>query len=127
VVRAAAALAALTQADLHVVHAIELPSFHADAEATIPGMDAELEEARRAQREQLRYGIPPTVLVESCEVTLAKPHTAILRRSSERSGHGFRLAPRDPLTSPDTRRTLPEQIAERIPVTCNLEGGRWRR
>jgi nucleotide-binding universal stress UspA family protein len=96
VVRAAAALAALTQADLHVVHAIEVPSLYPDAGATIPGMDAKLEEARGAQREQLRYSIPPTVLVESCEVTFAKPHAAILQRAHEVSADLIVLGPHRP-------------------------------
>jgi nucleotide-binding universal stress UspA family protein len=83
VVRAAAALAALTEADLHVVHAIDVPSLLPDSEDTLPGMDAKLEEAREAQRQQLRYSIPPTVLVESCEVAFARAHTAILQRATE--------------------------------------------
>jgi nucleotide-binding universal stress UspA family protein len=83
VVRAAAALAALTEADLHVVHALDLPSFYADAGTTAPSVALPMEEAREAQRQLLRYSVPPTVLVESCEVSFGRPHEVILRRAEE--------------------------------------------
>jgi nucleotide-binding universal stress UspA family protein len=92
----AAALSALTAADLHVVHALELPSFYPDAEATLPGMDLKLEEAREAQRQQLRYSITPTVLVDSCEVSYGRPHAVILQRAREVAADLIVIGPHRP-------------------------------
>jgi nucleotide-binding universal stress UspA family protein len=83
VVRAAADLAVLTAAELHVVHALELPSPQPDIGVAVVGVDAALEEAREAQRQELRYSIPPTILVDSCEVGFGRPQTVILQRAAE--------------------------------------------
>jgi nucleotide-binding universal stress UspA family protein len=81
VVRAAGALSALTEADLHVVHAVELPVDGLEPGLAPPAVEERVAEAREAQREQLRYSIPPTVLVESCEVEYGPPHRVILERA----------------------------------------------
>jgi nucleotide-binding universal stress UspA family protein len=103
VVRAAAALSALTEADLHVVHAVEAPSFYPDAEAASPVLEQKAEEARQAQREQLRYSIPPTVLVESCEVTFGPTHTVILERAQDVAADLIVIGPH-----------RPRQVADRV-------------
>jgi len=100
-VRAAAAIAALAEADLHVVQAVDAHSFDPDAEAGAQEVDPPLEEARETLRQQLRYSLPATVLVESCHVASGSPHAAILERAREVAADLIVIGPHRPRQAGD--------------------------
>lgn len=84
VVRAAAALAELTGADLHVVHAYDMElSAYAPRNPQVPGLDDWVRDAARELDVQIRRALPPTApAVASREVLVEKAHDAIEQRAA---------------------------------------------
>ncbi|HSJ32710.1 MAG TPA: universal stress protein [Longimicrobiales bacterium] len=84
VVRAAAALAELTGADLHVVHAFDMElSAYTPRNPQVPGLDDWVRDAARELDEQIRRALPPTApAVGSREVLVEKAHDAIEQRAA---------------------------------------------
>jgi universal stress protein E len=89
VVRAAGALAALAEAELHAVHAVE-PGGR-DGESSI----RELEDARAALRAQLRGALPPSIESASVHVVPGRAHEVILRRAAEVAADLLVIGPHD--------------------------------
>ncbi len=84
VVRSAAAIAALTDAELHVLHAFDLQPY--PEAATVPGtFQDRIDTTRRAVREQIRRAVPSSVRVASVEVVIYVPYRALLERAIETS------------------------------------------
>jgi universal stress protein E len=82
VLRSAAALAALTGAALHVVHAFDLPpSPYLDHYGDAFGFQARLEHAEAGLRAQLERAVPPQVPVASSQVEVFAAHRAIADRA----------------------------------------------
>lgn len=84
VVRAAAALAELTGADLHIVHAFDMElSAYAPRNPQVPGLDDWVRDAARELDVQIRRALPPTApAVASREVLVEKAHDAIEQRAA---------------------------------------------
>ncbi|HSK19466.1 MAG TPA: universal stress protein [Longimicrobiales bacterium] len=84
VVRAAAALAELTGADLHIVHAFDMElSAYTPRNPEVPGIDDWVRDAARELDEQIRRALPRTAPpVASREVLVEKAHDAIEQRSA---------------------------------------------
>jgi nucleotide-binding universal stress UspA family protein len=81
VLRAAAALAKLTGAELHVLHVIEVPGVpYAEPGRVVASVDGSLARARAAVAEQLARAVPEGVVPTSVEVVLQSVHAAILER-----------------------------------------------
>ncbi|MEW5930248.1 MAG: universal stress protein [Gemmatimonadota bacterium] len=81
VLRAAGALAACTGAELHVMHAFDLPSApHAGGEP--PTWQGRLDEAERALDAQLRRALPEGVRPASRAVEVYVAHRAIVERAA---------------------------------------------
>ncbi|HEX6132398.1 MAG TPA: universal stress protein [Longimicrobiales bacterium] len=79
VLQSAAALAALADADLHVVHAVEAPAGDASGKET----EAQLERARRALHEQFHSVLPRPAQVISARVAPGAADAVILERAAE--------------------------------------------
>ncbi|HSH45452.1 MAG TPA: universal stress protein, partial [Longimicrobiales bacterium] len=77
VLRSASALAALTEAELHVIHALE--------EGTLegPAMEQRIRSAEDDLRANLRRALPATMDVSSSRVWPGSAHKAILERARE--------------------------------------------
>jgi nucleotide-binding universal stress UspA family protein len=84
VVRAAAALAELTGADLHIVHAFDMElSAYTPRNPQVPGLDDWVRDAARELDEQIRRALPRTApAVASREVLVEKAHDAIEQRAA---------------------------------------------
>lgn len=83
VLRAGGALAALTDAQLHVLHAFELdlPAYNPSVPEP-PTFQGRVSEARRMLDDQIRRALPPSVEVASREVVIYAAHKAILERAA---------------------------------------------
>jgi nucleotide-binding universal stress UspA family protein len=84
VVRAAGALAELTGADLHVVHAFDMElGAYTPRDPAVPGLDDWVRDAGRELDEQIERALPRSAPpVASREVLVEKAHKAIQERSS---------------------------------------------
>ncbi len=81
--RAAAAIAELTGAELHVIHAFELERLPSDQVSEADTFPGRVETARHLLDEQLRRVIPDSQAIASREVEIFAPHKAILVRARE--------------------------------------------
>ncbi len=77
VLRTASALAALAEADLHVIHALE-PAAHNGGTGPSAGRQAA---ARGMLDEQLRQAVPPSATVRTSRVEAGRPHEVILQQA----------------------------------------------
>jgi nucleotide-binding universal stress UspA family protein len=84
VVRAAGALAELTGAELHVVHAFDMElGAYTPRDPRVPGLDDWVRDAGRELDEQIERALPRTApAVASREVLVEKAHKAIQERST---------------------------------------------
>lgn len=80
IVRTAAALAALTEAELHVVHAAEPQGIGLEGRAQ---EQERLRTADAALQEQLRTTLPPTAVVTSHHAAAGRAHEIVLARAAE--------------------------------------------
>jgi nucleotide-binding universal stress UspA family protein len=84
VLRAAAALANLADAELHVIHALEVPMLpYSTADRAAASVDGWLAEARAALDEQFRRALPPQAEVSSVHLAVGSVHLAVLERAAE--------------------------------------------
>lgn len=79
--RAAAAIAELTGARLHILHAFELEALPADAAREPATFPERVASARRALDEQIRRVVPSTLSVASRLVEIYLPHKALLAQA----------------------------------------------
>jgi nucleotide-binding universal stress UspA family protein len=94
-VRTAASLAALAEAEIHILHAVEPLRLVAGA-AAIAGMEAERREARASLRRWILEGIEPSVPVTSCEIIEDAAHPAILERAAQVDADLILIGPHRP-------------------------------
>lgn len=81
IVRAAAALAKLTGAKLHLLHAFDLELSPYPGLDGSPSFQGRVDAAERALAEQIRRTVPPGVPVTSCEVEMYSAHRAIVEHA----------------------------------------------
>lgn len=94
VIRGAAALATLTGAELHVVHALELYTLpYLDLQASRQLFDGWMAAAAEALNDQIRRAVPPHITPASSELMLDSPHRAILRRARDVASELIVLGP----------------------------------
>lgn len=85
IVRSAARLAARTGAELHLLHALDLPWHFSDAAERRSGFREQIEEAEGRLRDHARRTLPEGVSVTSAQVLVYAAHKAILDRAEEAS------------------------------------------
>lgn len=79
VVRAGAALAALTGAELHLLHSFDLERSPYDPrEGTLPNFEGRVRAAEEALEDQARRLVPQAVKMRTCDVVIYAAHRAIL-------------------------------------------------
>ncbi|MET0398322.1 MAG: universal stress protein [Longimicrobiaceae bacterium] len=95
VMRAAGALASFTGAELHVLHAFDLPPTPYSDEASLlsPTFERRLDEAERALDAQIRKTVPDAVEVASRGVQIYVAHRAIVERAEAVSADVIVLGP----------------------------------
>lgn len=108
VLRAASALAALTEADFHVVHAVETSGTE-DAGGE--------EQAVRSLQEQLAGSLPRTAQIASTRVTAGRGDEVILRRAEEVHADLLVIGPHRDMSG--TRRAL-GTTADRLVLTSDV-------
>jgi len=84
VVRAAAALSKLAEADLHLLHVVEITALpYATASEDLAKIDHSREAALDGMDEQAERAVPGTGSIASREVAIGPVHTALLQRAAE--------------------------------------------
>ena len=83
IVRSAARLAARTGAELHLLHALDLPWHFAEAAERRSGFREQIEEAEGRLRDHARRTLPEGVSQASAQVLVYAAHKAILDRAEE--------------------------------------------
>lgn len=120
VIRGAAALATLTGAELHVLHALELHTLpYLDPPAGRAMFDGWIEAAAEALNDQVRRSLPPHVTAASSELMLDSPHRAILRRAGEVAAELIVLGPHRLATvTADILGTTADRVVRTAEVPC---------
>lgn len=83
VLRSAAGLASLLDAELHVIHSFDLQSRPYSPNDPATTFAGRIEQAQRALKDQMRRATPPGVRLASSEVVIFAAHRAILERARE--------------------------------------------
>jgi len=84
VLRAAAALCKLAEADLHLLHVVEITALpYATASEDLAKIDHSREAALEGMDQQVERAVPGTGVIASREVAIGPVHTALLHRAAE--------------------------------------------
>ncbi|HEU0076433.1 MAG TPA: universal stress protein, partial [Longimicrobiaceae bacterium] len=121
VMRAAGALAAFTGAELHVLHAFDLPPTPYSDEASLlsPTFERRLDEAERALDAQIRKTVPDAVEVASRGVQIYVAHRAIVERTEAVSADLIVLGPhRRQGAAGEFLGSTADRVVRTAPVPC---------
>ncbi len=121
VLRAAGALAARTGAELHVMHAIDLPPapYAGKAPLLSPTFEGRLRQAETALDEQIRRTVPDAVRVASRAMEVFVAHRAIVERAAAVSADLVVLGPHRRRSAPaEFLGSTADRVVRTAPVPC---------
>ncbi len=122
-VRGAAAMAELTGAELHVLHAYEPEAERTEEPATFP---ERIEEAERALDAQLRRVVPSRVPIASEKIEVFLPHKAILDRAEQVSADLIVLGRHKNGSSRGILGSTADRVVHEAAVPCLVVPGDFR-